>query len=101
MKVNGFDVDIGVESVLVEEHRAFVVGHMEPICQNIMVDILNCFLQCDDVPFTCDMLLKGIFFSASGSWIPVVDAETLLHRRTIRHIFVEAVCLRRCNVSPF
>ena len=45
MKVNGLDVNIGVELDLVEENRASsVVGHVEPICQNIMIDILNCFL---------------------------------------------------------
>ena len=45
MKANRLDFDITVEGVFVEEHRASsAVGHVEPICQNIMVDILNCFL---------------------------------------------------------
>ena len=102
MKVNGFDVDQGKEGVLVEENRASsVMGHVEPISKNVMIDILRCFLWRDDLPPACNLLLKGIFLSASGSFIPVVDAETLLHRRTIRQICVEAVCLRRCIVSPF
>ena len=102
MKVNGFDVDIGVEGVLVEENRASsVMGHMEPTSKNVMVDILRCFLQSDDVPPACDLLLEGIFFSASRPWIPVVDTQTLLHKRTIGYAFVDAACLRRCIGSPF
>ena len=74
MKVNKLDFDVRVEGVFVEEHRASsVVGHVEPMCQNIMVNIFNCFLQCDD----CDLFLKSTFFSTSRSWIPVVDAESL------------------------
>ena len=102
MKVNGFDVNIGVEGVLVVENRASsVMSHVEPIFKNVMIDILRCFLWRDDMSFACDLFLKSIFLPTSRSWIPVVDAESLLHRRTIRHIFVEAVCLRRCIVSPF
>ena len=101
MIVNRLDFNIWVEGVFVEEHRASsVVGHVEPICQNIMVNIFNCFLQCDDVPLACDLFLNSTFFSTSRSWIPVVDAESLLHRRTTRHVVVEAVHLRRCIVSP-
>ena len=47
MKVNGFDVDIGVEGVLVEENRASsVMGHVEPISKNVMIDILRCYATC-------------------------------------------------------
>ena len=80
MKVNGFDVDV-VVGVLVEENRASsVIGHVEPTSENVMVDILRCFLQSDDVPPACDLLFESIFFSASGTWIPVVDTQTFLHR---------------------
>ena len=80
MKVNRLDFDIRVEGVFVEEHRASsVVGQLEPICQNIMVNLFNCFLQCDDVPLACDLFLN---------------------RGTIRHVVVEAVLLRTCIVSP-
>ena len=75
---------LGVEGVLVGENRATcVMAHVEPICQNIMIDILNCFLERDDMPPACDLLFEGIFFSASGPWAPVVDTQPLLHRRTI------------------
>ena len=102
MKVNGLDVNIGVEGVLVVENRASsVMSHVEPICKNVMIDILNRVLQGDDVPLACDLFLKSIFLPTQGSWIPVVDAESLLHRRTIRHILVEALRLRRYIMSPF
>ena len=81
MMVNGLDVDIGVEGVLVEENRASsVMGHVEPTSKNVVVDILRCFLQSDDVQPTCDLLFEGIFFSASAPRVPVVDAESLLHK---------------------
>ena len=93
MKVNGFDVDLGVEGVLVEENRASsVMGHVEPTSNNVVVDILRCFLQSDDVQPTCDLLFEGIFFSASGPRVSVVDTQTFLHRRTSGYTFVEAVC---------
>ena len=84
-----------------ENRASSVMGHVQPICKNVMIDILRCFLQRDDMPLGCDLLLKGIFLPTSRSWIPVVDAESLLHKRTVRQIFVEAVCLRRCIVSPY
>ena len=38
VKVDGFDLDIREESVLVEEHRASsVVGHMEPVREELVV----------------------------------------------------------------
>ena len=44
MKVNGLDVNIGVEGVLLVENRASsAMGHVEPICTNVMIDILRCF----------------------------------------------------------
>ena len=102
MKVNGLDVNIGVESVLAVKKRASsVVSHVESFRKKVMIDILRCLLKCDDMPLACDLFLKYIFLPTLGSWIPNVDAESLLHRRTIRHILVEAVRLSRRNVSPF
>ena len=92
----------GVEGVLVEEIRtACVMGHVEAIREKLVVNVDRRFLQRDDMPPACNLFFEGIFFSTSGPRIPVVDAETLLHRRTIRQIFVEAVRVRRCIVSPF
>ena len=100
MKVDRFDIDGGIEGVHIEENRAAcIMGHVEPTCKN--VNILGCLLQGDDMPPACNLLFEGIFFSASGSWIRVVDAEPLLHKRTIGYVFAEAACLRRCSRSPF
>ena len=100
MEVNRLDFNIRVEGVFVEEHRASsVVGHVEPVREKLVVNIVNRLLQCDDVPLACELLLKSTFFSTSRSWIPVADAESFLHRRTIRHVVVEVILLRRCIVS--
>ena len=57
-----------------------VTSNVETICKNVMIDILRCFLQRDDMPLACDLFLKGIFLPTSKSWIPVVDTQPLLHR---------------------
>ena len=81
MKVDGLDVNVGVEGVLVEENCAtFVMGHVEPTSKNVIVDILRCLLQGNDVPPACNQLFQGIFFSASGSRVPVLDTRRLLHK---------------------
>ena len=67
----------GVRGVLVEEHGASsVVGHVEPVREELVVNILNRFLQCDDMPLACDLLLN----STSGSLVPVADAEPFLYK---------------------
>ena len=77
MKVDGFDLDIKEESVLNEEHCASsIVGHVEPVRERLVVNILNRFLQSDGMPLACDVLLNGAFSSMWRSWIPVVDAES-------------------------
>ena len=68
MKVNGFDVDIGVEGVFVEENRtACRMGHVEPIRENVMIYIFGRLLQGNDMPPPCNLLFEGIFFSPMGS----------------------------------
>ena len=40
MKVDGLEVDVGVESVLVEENRATcVMGHVEAIREELVVNV--------------------------------------------------------------
>ena len=91
MEVSRLDFGVRVEGVFVEEHRAnSVVGHVESIRENITVNIFNRFLQCDGVPLACDLLLISTFSSTSRSWVPVVDAESFLYKRTIRHLLAEA-----------
>ena len=66
-----------------------------------MIDILRCLLQGNDVLPACNLLFEGIFFSAFGPWIPVVDTEPLLHNRTIREMVAGTVGLRGCSSPPF
>ena len=82
MKVDGLDIDVGVEGVLNEENR--IMGRVEATCKNVMIDILGRLLQGNDMPPSCNLFFEGVFFSASASRVPVVDAESLLHKRTIR-----------------
>ena len=44
MKVNGLDVNIGVGVLVGENRLSSVMSHVEPICKNVMIDILRCFL---------------------------------------------------------
>ena len=81
VKVDGFDFDVRKDSVLVEQDcTPSIMGHVEPIREKLVVNILNRFLQCDDMPLAFDSLLDGAFSSTSGSWVPVVDAEPFLYR---------------------
>ena len=81
MKVDGLDIDVGIKGVLVEQNRAScVVGHVEPTCKNVMIDIIRSLLHGNDMPFHRNLFFEGVFFSASGPRVPVVDAEPLLHK---------------------
>ena len=81
MNVNRFNTDVRVESVLVEQNcAAREVGHLKPFMKNIVFDILRSFLQSNDMPFSSKLFLDSIFRSTSGSWIPVVNAESPLRR---------------------
>ena len=47
--------------------------------------------ECNDVPFTCNVLLSGPWLPSSGSWIPAQDADTSLLKQTVWHAGVETV----------
>ena len=67
VKVDGSDFDVKKESVLVEQHcTPSIMGHVEPIREKLVVNILTCLLQGDDMPLACDLLLDGAFPSTSG-----------------------------------
>ena len=77
MKVDGFDIDVGVEGVLVEENcTTCVMGHVEAVREKLVVNVVGRLLQGNDMPLSCNLFLEGIFFSPSGSRVPVVDAES-------------------------
>ena len=56
------------------------MSHMEPVPEELVVNIFKRLLQGNDVPFRCNLLLDGAFFSTSESWFPIVDAESFLRR---------------------
>ena len=102
MKVFGLDINVGVNGVLVEENRAnCVMGHVEAIREKLVVNILGRLLQVNDMPLSCNLFLEGIYFSPSGSRVPVVDAEPPLHNRTDRKALTGTVHVRRGSVFSF
>ena len=81
MQADGLDIDVGIEGVFVEENCAeCIMGHVEPSCKNVMIDILRFLLQTNDMPFPRNLLFRSIFFPAPEPSVPVVDAEPLLHK---------------------
>ena len=68
---------------------------MEPVREKLVVNILNCFLQRDDVPFPRNLLLNSAFYSTSRSRIPVVDAVSFLYSGAVGQAVVEVIFLRR------
>ena len=90
MKVDGLDINVGVKGVLVEENRATcVMGHVEAIREKLVVNVVRRLLQGNDMPLSCNLLFESIFFSPTGWRVPVVDAKSLLHKRTGRKAFLE------------
>ena len=59
MKVDGLDIDVGVEGALVE-------GHVEAIREKLVVNVVSRFLQGNDMPPSCNLLFEGIFFLRRG-----------------------------------
>ena len=81
MKVDRFDVDARVESVLVEENRAArIVGHVKSLLKNNVINIVRCFLQGKNMSFSRNLFLKCVCLSTSRPRFPVVDAEPFLHK---------------------
>ena len=84
MKVDGLDIDVGVEFVLVQEDcTTCVMGHSEAIREKLVVNVVR------RLPPSCNLFLKGIFFSSSGSRVPVVDAESPLHNERVAKCSLE------------
>ena len=55
------------------------MGHVEPVREKPVVNILNRFLQGENMPFPCNLLLDSSS-SQSGSWVEVLDAVPFLDR---------------------
>ena len=58
---------LGVEGVLVEEDcTTCVMGHVEAIREKLVVNVVRRLLQGNDMPPSCNLFLKGIFFPRRG-----------------------------------
>ena len=67
MKVDGLDINDGVKGVLVEENcTTCVMGHVEAIREKLVVDVVGCLLQGNDMPPSRNLFLEGIFFPRRG-----------------------------------
>ena len=76
VKLDRFDIDLGVEGVLIEENRAArKVGHVKSFLKNIVINTVRCFLPGNNMPFRRNGFLKCVFSPTSGPKVPVVDAE--------------------------
>ena len=68
-----------MKNVFVEQYRTSnKMSHIKMTRQEIVLEVLDCLLQCDDVPFPRDVLINGTFFPSSRSQIPTQNAEPLL-----------------------
>ena len=71
MKVNGRDLDVRTEGIPVEQDRTTsIVCHVEAIRQELVFEVLKCFLQGDDVPLLRNLFFDRSIFSTSRSWVP-------------------------------
>ena len=88
------------EGVLIEQDGASsIVCHVEAIRQELMLEVHNTFLWCDDVPFFRNMLVDGSFFSTSRFRVPIVFAEPSLFCQWVGHLVVKSIFLRRRIMS--
>ena len=97
VEVDGFDIDVKEEGLLIENHCASsIVGHVEPVREKLVVNILNRFLQCDDMPLACDLLLGSAFSSTSGSWVPAVELSLFCTGERLGTLLSKLILLIRC-----
>ena len=73
--------------------------HVEAIRQEFVLEVFNCFLQRDDVPFSRNVPFDSSFFSTSRSMVPIVDTEPSLFCQADGHTVMNAIFLRRGIMS--
>ena len=49
---------------IIETPKITQLYYVEPTRKNVMIDLLTCLVQGNDVPPACNLLLKSIFLSA-------------------------------------
>ena len=99
MSVN-VEVDIGEESVLLEDHRILLSGSRGTCSGEARGQHTQSLPEVMTCHFPCNLLLDSAFSSTSGSWLPVVDAEPFLYRRTVGLTVVETIVLIK-NIIMF
>ena len=99
MEIDGRDLDVREESILVEQDRkTSFVCHVESIRQELVVKVSNCFLQGDDVSLFRNLFFDSSFFSTPRSWFPMVNTEPFLRGQSVGHVVVEMILLAGCRV---
>ena len=81
MKVDRFDTDVRVESIFVEENRAArKVGHVKSFLKNIVINIVRCFLQGNNMSFPCNFVSKASSFPRRGPGFQLKMLSPFLQR---------------------
>ena len=73
-------------------HHGIPLRHVEMIRQVFVLEVLDCLLQSDVVPFFRGVFLHDTFFASSKSRIPAQSAEARLLAQAIRHVVGKAKC---------
>ena len=55
-------------------------------------------MQGDNAPCLRDLSFAGSVFSASRSWVPILNTEPLLFGQSVGHVVVEVILLAGCRV---
>ena len=59
MEINGFDLDVREEGVLVEKHRATPsVSYVQPVREELVVQIFNLLVQGNNVPLSGNLFFN-------------------------------------------
>ena len=79
-------------SVLVQQDStASILGHIEMTRQILVLEVLNCLLQCDYVPFLRIVLLSMVPFPRRGPGFQLWMLSLLLLRRAIGQVAVKMI----------
>ena len=79
VKVNGLDFDARVKGVVIEQDStASVVVNARVMREALVLEVIDCLLERNHVPFPRTVLFNGTFSASSRSRIPAQDAEARL-----------------------
>ena len=63
MGVHGLALDVGEESSPIEVHCAALRSRSRAVGEDLMVNVFDRFLRCDDMPLACDLFLNSALSS--------------------------------------